>query len=183
MNDKEIVDLYWQRDENAITESDNKYGARLTALSRNILGTDEDAQECVWDTYHRAWGSMPTDRPDYLGAYLSRIARNLSITRYRKMKAQKRSAGVDLIYDELSECLFDVGADVFARMMEGELSRTIDGFLSGLDREKRIVFVRRYFFSEPIKDIARDLNMSESKVKSMLHRMRESLARLLKEKG
>lgn len=183
MNDKEIVDLYWQRDENAITESDNKYGVRLSSLSRRIVGTEEDAEECVWDTYNRAWNSMPTDRPEYLGAYLSKITRNLSITAYRRMKAKKRSSGVDLVYDELGECLSDESADVFSQMMQGELSAVIDSFLRGLDREKRVVFVRRYFFSEPVKDIARDLNMSEPKIKSMLFRMRESLARLLKEKG
>ena len=176
LEDYEIVALYWERDQAAIAESDAKYGRHLRETSRHILCSYEDAEECAQDTFLAAWHSMPQDRPTYLGAYLMKIIRNISIDRYRKQRAQKRYAGEQLALDELSECIPDLTSSVFDTMERGALAAEINGFLAGLDPEKRMVFVRRYFFSESIREISEKMGISESKVKSMLMRMREKLA-------
>ena len=183
MQDISIVDLFWQRNQAAITECELKYGKTLHYTSYSILSSNEDAEECVQDTYVAAWNSMPTDRPQYLGAYLMKIIRNLSINRYRRQNAQKRNAGQTLVYDELCECIPDKEGTVFDTMEKGALAKLIDRFLEGLDKEKRIVFVRRYFYSDSVKNISKSLGISESKVKSMLMRMRMQLAKAIKEAG
>ena len=154
MQDNEIVELYWQREQSAILHTSVKYGRSLENTSYAILSSREDAQECVQDTYFAAWNSMPNDRPDYLGAYLMKIIRNLSLNLCRKQHAQKRNAGITLIYEELGECIPDRSGGVFEAMESGALAKIINSFLEGLDKEKRVVFVRRYFYSDSIKDIS-----------------------------
>ena len=176
MQDNEIVELFWQRSQSAILHCGAKYGKSLEHTSYSILKSEEDAKECVQDTYFTAWNSMPNDRPDYLGSYLMKIVRNISIDLYRRQRAQKRASGVTLIYEELSECIPDNSASVFDTMENGALSRIINKFLEELEPQKRIVFVRRYFYSDSIGDICQSLNMSQSKVKSMLMRLRAQLA-------
>ncbi len=183
MQDNEIVELFWQRDQSAILQCSAKYGKNLESTSYAIVRSKEDAQECVQDTYFAAWNSMPNDRPDYLGAYLMKIIRNLSINLYRKHHAQKRNTGIPLIYEELSECIPDSGESVFDTMESGNLTRIINKFLEGLEKEKRIVFVRRYFYSDSVKDISDKMNISESKVKSMLMRLRQNLAEVIRREG
>lgn len=183
MQDNEIVELFWQRNQSAILHCGAKYGKSLEHTSFCILKSEEDAKECVQDTYFTAWNSMPNDRPDYLGSYLMKIVRNISIDLYRRQKAKKRASGVTLIYEELSECIPDNSASVFDTMENGALARIINKFLEELDREKRIVFVRRYFYSESISDICDSLGISQSKVKSMLLRMRQGLAERIRQEG
>ncbi|MBE6608441.1 MAG: sigma-70 family RNA polymerase sigma factor [Ruminococcaceae bacterium] len=183
MQDNEIVELFWQREQTAILQTSAKYGKSLENTSYAILHSWEDAQECVQDTYFAAWNSMPTDRPDYLGAYLMKIIRNLSLNLYRKQHAQKRNTGITLIYEELSECIPDSDEGVFESMESGALAKIINSFLEGLDKEKRIVFVRRYFYSDSVKDISDKLSISESKVKSMLMRLRRNLAEVISREG
>lgn len=183
MQDNEIVELFWKRDQSAILQTSAKYGKSLEHTSYAIVRSSEDAQECVQDTYFAAWNSMPNDRPDYLGAYLMKIIRNLSINLYRKNHAQKRNTGIPLIYEELSECIPDSGESVFDTMESGNLTRIINSFLEGLDSEKRIVFVRRYFYSDSIKEISDKLSISQPKVKSMLMRLRQNLAEIIRREG
>ena len=183
MKDSEIVDLYWQRDQSAISRTDEKYGKSLVHTSYRILNSREDAEECLQDTYLSAWNNMPDDRPEYLGAYLMKIIRNCSLNRYRHMRAQKRYNGETLAFEELSECISDNASGVFEAMVKGELAGLINEFLATLSDEKRRVFVRRYFFSDSVKDISANMNMSESKVKSMLMRLRQSLEKYLRESG
>ncbi len=177
MLDKNIVDLYWQRSESAISESDIKYGQMLSRLSYQITKSHEDAEESVQDTYLSAWNSMPTDRPTYLGAYLSKIVRNKSLNKFRYRHAAKRYSEGTLVYEELYECISSNDEDVFETMEAGKLARLLNTFLAEQDEIRRIVFVRRYFFEDSIKDIAQKYGMSETKTQSLLFRMRKQLAK------
>ncbi len=185
MKDSEIVDLYWSRDESAIAESSQKYGKSLENTSYSITRSREDAKECVQDTYLSAWNSMPTDRPEFLGAYLMKIVRNLSINIYRKNQAQKRHLeNTPLIFDELAECIpQSPGDSIFEEMEAGRLTRVLNSFLEKLDQEKRIIFVRRYFYSDSVNDIAEKLGLSVSNVKTTLYRTRQKLAEIIRREG
>ena len=180
MEDFEIVDLYWAREEKAISESDRKYGRMLLSLSFSMLSSHEDAEECVNDTYLAAWNAMPTDRPTYLGAFLSKITRNLSLDRYRASHREKRG-GVEGLLEELTECIPD-RSSVEEEYENGRLADALNAFLASLDAEKRAIFLRRYYYSQSIAEIALSLRMSESKVKVTLHRIREKLRRELEVK-
>lgn len=180
MEDVQIVDLYWARNENAIAESDRKYGRMLRSVSFSLLSNREDAEECVNDTYLDAWGAMPTERPTFLGAFLSRITRRISIDRYRREHRQKRG-GVNTLEEELTECVPDRGEDLFRQYESGRLQKSLDRFLAGLPQEKRVLFVRRYFFSQSVSELAERMGMSESNVKTTLYRIREALRRQLEE--
>ena len=181
MEDFEIVDLYWARQERAIDESDRKYGRMLSSLSFSLLSSHEDAEECLNDTYLAAWNAMPTDRPTYLGAFLSRITRNLSIDRYRKSHRDKRG-GMENLLEELTECVPDTNS-VQKEYENGMLADALNTFLASLDGEKRAMFLRRYFYSQSVTEIALALKISESKVKVTLHRVREKLKLVLEREG
>lgn len=181
MEDYQIVDLYWARSEHAIRETDEKYGRLLQSISYSLLSSREDAEECVNDTYMEAWQRMPEDRPIYLGAYLSKIIRCLSVDRFRATHRQKRG-GMGQILEELTECI--PGGESPQEAYENrELARVINGFLEDLDEEKRRMFVRRYFYSDSVEAIANRLKVSVSKVKTMLFRLRGELKRRLEEEG
>ena len=181
MEDSAIVALYWQRDQQAITASDEKYGALCRGLSWNILESREDAEECVNDTWHRAWNTMPPQRPARLAPYLGRITRNLALDRYDRLHARKRG-GVDLVLEELSDALPAAGA-VSDRMDAAETARLITEFLRGLPPEPRQIFLRRYWYCDPTRAIARRCGVSEGKVRVTLHRTRQKLRVYLEEKG
>ena len=177
MEDYQIVDLYWQRSESAIGETDKKYGRMLGSISRSLLDSAEDAEECLNDTYLSAWRQMPDDRPIYLGSYLSKIIRALSISRFRSVHRQKRG-GAGVLTDELTECVPD-GKTLEDEYENGRLASAINGFLSSIDEEKRRIFVRRYFFSDSIGDIAESMDISAAKVKTTLFRLRAELKKTL----
>lgn len=181
MEDYMIVDLYWARSENAIRQTELKYGRMLTSISASLVPTREDAEECVSDTYMVAWDSMPDERPTYLGAFLSKIVRRISISKYRSMRAEKRG-GHDILIDELSECI-PSQSDVEREYDNEHLSDVLNRFLLSLDEEKRIIFVRRYFYSESISQIANRYGMTEGKVKTVLFRSRNALKKVLTEEG
>ena len=181
MKDYQIVELYWQRDEAAISETDKRYGGMLRQTSYSIVKTFEDSEECVNDTYLAAWNSMPDNRPEYLGAYLAKIIRRLSIDRYRMNRSRKRIAPITAL-DELSECIADSGS-VVEEIESKELSGIINAFVNSLDYEKRYVFIRRYFYSDSIEKISSDTGYSISKIKSMLMRLRLSLKEKLEKEG
>ncbi|MBQ5892875.1 MAG: sigma-70 family RNA polymerase sigma factor, partial [Clostridia bacterium] len=155
MEDFLIVNLYWARKESAITESDLKYGRILRSLSFSVLSSREDAEECVNDTYLAAWNAMPTERPDYLGAFLSKITRRISIDRYRAAHRKKRG-GLSGVMAELSECI-PSSESVEADYENGRLADALNQFLASLPTEKRAIFLRRYFYSQPIGVIAETL--------------------------
>lgn len=183
MSDEEIIELFWQRSEDAIAAATERLGSTLQAIARNILGNDCDAGECVNDAYYQAWKAIPPNRPQSLSAYLSRITRNIALNRYGRAKAQKRGGGqVELALSELEDCIptivsLEQGAE------EGEAAACIEAFLRAQPKEKRQVFVRRYWYLSPLREIARDYGISESKVKSMLFRMRKELKACLDKEG
>ena len=180
MDDGKIVDLYWARNEKAITESQRKYGRMLSSLSYSLLSSYEDAEECVNDTYLDAWNAMPEARPEFLGAFLSKITRRISIDRFRA-KHRERRGGMNEIVSELDECI--PSEDRVERQYENMLLRDeINDFLYSQPKEKRVMFVLRYFYSKSVSEIARQISVGESKVKTTLFRMRKELQERLEEK-
>lgn len=181
MEDENIIELYFARSESAINETAAKYGKFFRRISMNILHSEQDAEECVNDTYLKAWGSIPPQRPEKLQAFLARIVRNLSLNRWKQLSSKKRGAGeVPLCLSELEDCI-PGGSTVEQESDRRELSDALNRFLDNLPEEKRTVFLRRYWYLVPVKDIAEQYGMTESKVKSMLMRTRNQL-RLFLEK-
>ena len=181
MEDKKIVDMYWARDEEAITQTSVKYGGMMHATSKSIVGSHEDAEECVNDAYLAAWNSMPENRPTYLGGYMAKIIRNISLNRYDRNHAAKRQ-GVQVVFEELEGCLTDYNTPE-EEYEQGCLKEVLDNFLESLDEQKRVIFLRRYFYTDSIAEIAQRMQMSEGKIKSILFRLRGQLAATLKEAG
>lgn len=179
MDDDKIIGLYFDRSELAISETAKKYGRYCHYIAFNILHSDEDSEECVNDTYLRAWNAMPPKKPSVLRTFLGKITRNLSLNMWEKTTADKRGAGqVDLVLDELLECIpADKNADSFVEDMV--IKETINKFLGNLPSNTRKIFVRRYWYLSPVKDIAKDFGISESKVTVTLFRTREKLKRVL----
>ncbi len=183
MDDRGIVELYWQRSERAIAETSEKYGAYLHSIAYQILHDREDAQECVNDTYLDAWNGMPPHRPSILATFLGKLTRRISIDRFRHQSAKKRGGGeMLLILDELSECVAG-GEGVEEEYEKKRLRNMINDFVSGLPDMERQVFLCRYWYMEPVGAIGERFGFSESKVKSMLHRTRGKLGKLLEKEG
>lgn len=183
MDDERIIELYWQRDESAITATDAKYGALLRALSRGIVLSREDAEECVNDTYMALWSAIPPKWPERLRAYAAATARNISLRRYRDGRTQRRGAGeVPLALDELGDAVpsdFSVeSAYACARLAE-----ELDRFLERLGAGERRIFMSRYWLLCPVADIAARSGFSEAKVKTTLHRTRQKLKKHLEKEG
>jgi RNA polymerase sigma-70 factor (ECF subfamily) len=183
MEDEKIVQMYWDRDQRAITTTADKYGNYCTVIARNILGNEQDAEECVNDTYLNAWDSIPPHRPSVLATFLGKITRNLSLNRYKYLNADKRGGGsVPMVLDELSEIV--AGADTPEHEMnKKELLQTINQFLADLSEEKRKMFVSRYWYFEDVKSIAKRLKMTENNVSVTLNRLRKQLHTFLSERG
>lgn len=183
MEDSRIVQLYWDRDQEAIPATSEKYGSYCGSIARNILGSREDAEECVNDTWLRAWNAIPPARPSPLRAFLGRITRNLSLDRFRAGRATKRGGGrMEVLLDELGQCL-PAGGSVEGDFDARETAAVITRFLDGLPPVQRQMFLRRYWFGDGVDDIARRFAMREGTVKSGLHRLREKLRRVLEEEG
>lgn len=183
MEDSEIVDLYWKRDERAIKETADKYGAYCLKISLNILENMSDGEENVNDTYMQAWASIPPHRPDSLKAFLAKIARNLSLNRYKAAHTQKRHASEFAIsLDELDICT-PSKITVDDEMGMALLSKCISDFLYQQNTDVRGVFVCRYFYCESIEVIAVRFGYSQSKIKSMLMRTRTKLKSYLQKEG
>ena len=183
MEDQDIIEMYFAREENAIKETDIKYGQFLLSLSLNILQIQEDSEECVNDTYLRAWNAIPPNKPSFFKAWLAKIARNLSYDKYRFKHMQKRKGdGVDIMLSELEDCL-PSNMSIGKELEDKEIANIINIFLDNITKEARIIFVRRYFFGDDIVDIANRFNFSDSKVKSSLFRTRNSLREALLKEG
>ncbi len=183
MEDKQIVDLYWQRSDLAISETDQKYGRYCHTIAYNICGTDEDAEECVSDTWFRAWNLMPDRRPTILSAFLGRITRNFAINLIQAKNRIKRGGGeAVLALDELEECI-PGGTNPEQALEEKELAKEIGRFVSGLPKTEKKIFVLRYWYVASIDDIAETLGFSTGKVKTSLFRTRKKLKNYLEEEG
>lgn len=181
MEDMQITALYWARDEAAIRESDAKYGRMLLGIAQGILVSREDSEETVNDTYGKAWDSMPPNRPAALGAYLGRITRNLSISRWRAARARKRGGG-DALLSELAECL-PAREDVAAQAEAAELAGFLGRWLHGLPPADRALFLRRYWYCESVKALAAECGVSQSAMAGRLYRLRQSLKTALEKEG
>jgi len=180
MKDESIIELYWARSEAAIEETDRVYGRYCHSVAFGILRDQEDAEEIVNDTWLKAWDSIPPERPHYLKGFLARITRQLSINRLEQNLAQKRGGGqYALALDELAECIPDGRSEDLAELTA--LRDALNRFLRGLPPEPRDVFIRRYWHTQSIAEIALGCGMSESKVKSMLLRTRNKLRKALTE--
>ena len=180
MEDSQIIDLYFDRKEAAIAETDQKYGAYCRSIAWNILQNREDSEECVSDTWLRAWNAMPPQRPGVLRQFLAKITRNLSLDRFRADHAQKRGDGqVPLALEELKEC---VGTGDPATVAEQALlEQLIAAFLQTLSQRDRGAFLRRYFYMEGHKEIAARYGMTEANVRLCLSRTRQKLRLFLRE--
>ena len=179
MTDNEIIELYFIRDESAITETDEKYGKYLKKIALNILLDLGEAEECKNDAYFKVWNRIPPERPNIFSAFLSRITRNQALDRYRAKTAQKRGV-VEESFDELEECVGE--GDIFDKLLAKELAGLISDFLKKERPEARKVFVRRYFYCDSIGEIAVFYSMSQSAVKTSLSRTRMKLRLFLAEK-
>ena len=173
MEDNKIIELYFSRDEDAVTQTKESYGRQLYALALRILQSKEDAEECENDTYMKAWNSIPPQRPKHLFAYLAKICRNTALNMAEKANTEKRNAVIVELTKELSECLPDNSNP--EKTSEKEIGEIINEFLSTVSSDNQIVFIRRYFLSETVSDISKALCVSESKVKSSLFRTRNKL--------
>ena len=182
MEDQGIVELFFDRSEQAIVETDKKYGGYCYAIAYNILSSREDSEESVSDTYLTAWNTIPPRKPNLLNAFLGKITRHISIDRWRKLSAQKRG-GKEMILalDELGECVDTQGLE--AAISQRELTRILNRFLMSLPETERNVFLCRYWYLDSIETIVKITGFSQSKVTSMLHRTRGKLRKKLSEEG
>lgn len=183
MEDERIIDLYWAREEQALSETECKYGGYCRTIARGILHSPEDAEECVSDTWLGAWNAMPPKRPSLLSAFLGRITRNLAFDRWKAAHADKRGGGtMPLVLDELDECI--AAREGVESALDGKLlTRTIDAFLRTLPERECSIFLRRYWFVESVHSIAVRFGLKENSVKSILHRTREKLRNHLEQEG
>ena len=183
MEDNQIIQLYFDRSEDAISQTAVKYGKYCHTIAYNILHNFEDSEECVKDTYWKAWGIIPPRRPKKLAAFLGKITRNLSLDKYRHYTADKRGGGeFSIALDELGDCVSSLGnMDDYTNEMV--LVDTLNRFLASLSAEHRKIFMRRYWYISSVKEIADDYGITESKVKMSLLRSRNQLKAVLEMEG
>ncbi len=183
MEDREIIALYWQRSESAIEASRQKYGPYCHTIAHNILASVQDAEECVSDTWLHAWNAMPPQKPSRLGAFLSKLTRNLALDRFRERTAQRRGGSqADLALEELKECVASP-AGTEAEFDRRELERDLSRFLRTLPRRDAGIFLRRYFFADATGRIAGEFGLKESNVLLILSRTRKKLRTFLQKEG
>ena len=183
MTDTQIIALYWARSEEAIAATASAYGGYCTAIAWNILHNQEDSEECVSDTWHRAWQSMPPERPNPLRVWLGKITRNLALDRWRAGRAEKRGGGqMDVLLSELEGCLPDWNTPE-KQVEDWEIAKSISVWLRTQSQSVRLIFVRRYWYGDSVSDIANALNMGEGAVKSALFRARNGLKAYLEREG
>ncbi len=183
MEDGKIIDLYWARSQQAVAASEEKYGPYCHTIARRILDREEDAEECVNDTWLHAWNAMPPQRPGVLSAFFGKLTRNLSLDRWRRLRAAKRGGNqVEVALHELEECLPDRRSPD-EELEAGETAALISAFLRRQSELDRVIFVRRYFHLEPLDSLARRYGLSLGQVKSKLHRMRNRLRQELEREG
>jgi RNA polymerase sigma-70 factor (ECF subfamily) len=181
MEDKRIIELFFERSEKAIEESGKKYGGYISAVAFSILASNEDTEEVVNDTYLRAWNSIPPQKPNKLGAFLSTIARNLALDRYSARRKERENIATEAVLDELADCLPDTGG--LSAVDEIVLKNAVNSFLGSLTEQYRVVFMRRYWYMMPIATIAKLSGLGEATVKTILHRTRKQFKEHLEKEG
>ena len=177
MKDQDIIALYFDRDEQAITQTDKKYGSLCMRISLNVLDSKPDAEECVSDTYLKTWNSIPPTRPNSLCAFVCKIARNLSLNRLRDLHREKRNRELTVSFEELETCI------PMPDESTNELSHLLTTFLDGQGETDRVLFVGRYWFHAPVSDLANRMGMTQNAVSLRLHKTREKLRVYLTERG
>lgn len=182
MEDHAIIELYHRRNEQAITETDRKYGPLCRSIALRLLSIREDAEECVNDTWHAAWNKMPPDRPQVLSAFLGRITRNLSVSRWRREHARKRFEGMEILLSELEDCVPAPGT-VEESLERRLLAQFISAWLDTLTEEDRRLFIRRYWFGDPVKNLAAEQGQNPNRLSQRLLRLRKSLRDFLESEG
>lgn len=183
MEDAEIIDGYWQRNEAAIAQTNEKYGKYLYSIAHNVLDSTEDAKECINDTWFQAWNSIPPQRPMNLKLFLAKITRNLAFNKLEEKNAKKRGGGeIVLVLEELKQCIAD-SSDVESAVSLKELENSINRFVQTLSTKESNLFVRRYFYTETVKAIAKRYGLSENNVSVSLSRIRNRLKNYLKQEG
>ena len=182
MDDHAIVELYHRREERAIAETDKKYGGLCRSIALRLLGIREDAEECVNDTWYAAWDKMPPERPQSLGAFLGRIPRNLSVSRWRQSRAQKRYSGMEVLLSELEECVPAPGT-VEEDLERRQLAQAISVWLDTLGAEDRRLFIRRYWYGGGVKELAEEAGERANTLSQRLSRLRKNLRIFLESEG
>ena len=183
MEDGKIIDLYFERNESAISETAEKYGNYLYKIAFNILSDNEDSEESVNDTYMSAWNTIPPEKPNVFSAFLSKITRYISLNRYRAGKAEKRGGGeIDTAFEEIEECVPDK-SNIYDEIETKELAEIISDYLKKLPETERKIFVCRYYYLDSLSDISKQFGFSKSKVASMLHRTRKKILSHLEKEG
>ena len=181
MDDVQIIELYWERSEDAIKETDKKYGKYCYYIANRILEDGEDAKEIQNDTYLRVWNTIPPKRPSFFKSYIGTIARNLSLNRYEQIHSQKRGGRLALVLDELSECVADSASEDGSA--NARLTEALNRFLESLPSKTRAIFMRRYFYASDVCEIANEYAMSENGVSVLLFRTRKKLKDFLEKEG
>lgn len=182
MKDEQIIHLFFQRSQEALSELQARYGAHCAAVARRVLGDQRDVEECVNDTWIRVWNAIPPDHPQFLGAYVARVVRNLALDRYHYNTAARRSSALTQAFEELEPCLL-AKDDVVSQMEEKEFREFMDKFLGELSKENRSCFVRRYWYGESVREIGQAMRLSEGAVKSSLFRTRNRLLAAMEKEG
>ena len=182
MEDRDIVNLYWQRSEDAIRETASKYGGYCKSIAKNILGSNEDAEECVNDTYYSVWKQIPPTVPEVFKVYLGRITRNLSISRFRAMRAKKRYSSMEIMLSELNDCV-PSSSNVEQTIEVMQLSDYISEWLDSLPEEDCALFVRRYWFGDEVQELAKKCGITAAKMAQRMLGLRKSLKAALEQKG
>lgn len=183
MEDSEIIGLYWRRSEQAVEATAEKYGGYCAAIAGRVLNDPEDSKECVNDTWLSAWNSIPPQKPERLSVYLGRLTRNLSLNRAKARAAEKRGGGQrELALAELEECVPDPRG-VEEAVEERELTAALNRFLRAQSEPRRNIFIRRYWYLVPVRELAGEYGMSENAMASLLFRMRGKLRRFLEQEG
>ncbi len=181
MEDEKIIDLYWERSENAIKETDKKYRNRCLYIANSILNDIQDSEECLNDTYLTAWNLIPPERPGFLSSFLFRIIRNHSLNKYRLLNSKKRKKDLSFSLEELGECV-DSKNNTEEKFDESEVVTALNEFLGTLNKEKRYIFVRRYWYFDSISNISKQCSMSEENIRVILLRVRKQLKDYLKKR-
>ena len=181
MKEQSIIDLLFARDEQALTQLNTKYTALCRKIARGILESEEDVQECVSDTYLKTWDTIPPQRPEHFFAYIAKICRNFALGVLDWKSAAKRKGEIVTLTQEMEACIPD---PQHQRKLEGqELGEVLNRFLEGLSQDNRVIFMRRYWYLDSVAEIAKRYGMSESKVKTQLHRTRAKLHSFLQKEG
>lgn len=184
MEDADIVELLFARSETGLGEAGRKYGRYCLSIARNILGTEEDAEECFSDALNRLWDTVPPKKPERLSVYMGILTRSIALDRYRAGKSEKRGGGeLPACIDELEIAAENGGGSPEREAENGELKDALESFLLTLSQRERMIFLRRYWYASPIPEIAEDYRMTEVNVRVTLHRTKKKLEKYLKERG